>query len=87
MGREFSYPEELRKVAVAWFRAASGKRTYAAVAAELGMTGETLRTWARRTAPAHVRAPRGRCRPDSGWELARLQAEKEWLLKAEKAVE
>lgn len=42
--RQSPYPEEFRRDAVALYRAGGGKRTYAAVAAELGITGETLRT-------------------------------------------
>ena len=48
MGRESPYPEEFRKDAVALYRAAGGKRTYAAVAADLGITAESLRTWVRK---------------------------------------
>ncbi len=40
MGRKSPYPEEFRKDAVALYRAATGKRTYAAVAADLGITTE-----------------------------------------------
>ncbi len=32
---------------MALYRAAGGKRTYAAVAADVGVTGETLRSWVR----------------------------------------
>ncbi len=39
------YPEEFRKDAVALYRGAAGNRTYAAVAADLGITAESLRTW------------------------------------------
>lgn len=38
VGRQSLYPEEFRKDAVALYRAADGKRTYAAVAADLGIT-------------------------------------------------
>jgi hypothetical protein len=48
VGRQSPYPEEFRKDAVALHRVAGGKRTYAAVAAELGITGETLRMWVRK---------------------------------------
>ncbi|WP_438309472.1 transposase [Streptomyces sp. HUAS TT3] len=48
MGRKSPYPEEFRKDAVALFRAAAGKRTYAQVAADLGITAESLRTWVRK---------------------------------------
>lgn len=43
------YPEEFRRDAVALYRAADGTRTYATVAADLGISGETLRTWSVRT--------------------------------------
>ncbi len=43
MGRKSPYPEEFRKDAVALYRAAAGKRTYSAVAADLGITAESLR--------------------------------------------
>ncbi|GGU93295.1 hypothetical protein GCM10010260_30230 [Streptomyces filipinensis] len=39
MGRKSPYPEEFRKDAVALYRAAAGKRTYAAVTADLGIRG------------------------------------------------
>ncbi|BAH55537.1 putative transposase (plasmid) [Rhodococcus opacus B4] len=48
MGRQSLYTEEFRKDAVALYRAADGKRTYAAVAADVGVSGETLRTWVRK---------------------------------------
>jgi hypothetical protein len=48
VGRQSLYTEEFRKDAVALYRAADGKRTYAAVAADVGVSGETLRTWVRR---------------------------------------
>lgn len=48
MGRQPLYPEDFRKDAVALYRAADGKRTYAAVAADLGISGETLRMWVRK---------------------------------------
>ncbi|GHI10083.1 hypothetical protein Scel_84040 [Streptomyces cellostaticus] len=54
VGRQSPYPEEFRKDAVALYRAAGGKRTYAAVAAELGITGETLRTWVRKDTAQHT---------------------------------
>ncbi len=71
-------PEEFRKDAVALYRAAAGKRTYAAVAADLGITAESLRTWVRKD---EARAALGK--HDVGGseseELARLlKAEKEW---------
>ncbi|MFB7594979.1 transposase [Streptomyces sp. NPDC056160] len=47
MGRRSPYPLEFRNDAVALWRAADGKRTYASVAADVGATGETLRSWLR----------------------------------------
>ncbi|WP_330434389.1 MULTISPECIES: transposase [unclassified Streptomyces] len=47
MGGRSPYPEEFRKGAVALYRAAARKRTYAAVAEDLGITAESLRTWVR----------------------------------------
>ncbi|MGW5442837.1 transposase [Streptomyces asiaticus] len=47
MGRKSPYPVEFRNDAVALYRAAGGKRTYAAVAADVGVTGEALRSWVR----------------------------------------
>ncbi len=82
MGRKSPYPEEFRKDAVALYRAAAGKRTYAAVAADLGITAESLRTWVRK---AEAEAVPG-CRAAGGSEaeeLARLRAENARLLKAE----
>ncbi|MEW2079672.1 IS3 family transposase [Streptomyces sp. NPDC012403] len=85
MGRKSPYPEEFRKDAVALYRAAAGKRTYAAVAADLGITAESLRTWVRK---AEAEAVPG-CRAAGGSEaeeLARLRAENARLLKAEPGV-
>ncbi|MGJ3561941.1 hypothetical protein ACR6C2_42140 [Streptomyces sp. INA 01156] len=48
MGRKSPYPEEFGQDAVALHRAAGGKRTYPAVAADLGITAELLRTWLRK---------------------------------------
>lgn len=83
MGRTSPYPEEFRKDAVALYRAAAGTRTYAAVAADLGVTAESLRTWVRKdesqAVPAHRDAGVGETE-----ELARLRAENARLLKAEK---
>ncbi|MFD0228131.1 IS3 family transposase [Streptomyces hirsutus] len=86
MGRKSPYPEEFRKDAVALYRAANGKRTYAAVAADLGITAESLRTWVRKenesqTVPEHRDAG-----VSEAGELARLRAENARLLKAEKGV-
>lgn len=83
MGRKSPYPEELRKDAVALYRAAAGKRTYAAVAADLGITAESLRTWVRKDEAQA--APGSR---DDGVgaadDPARLRTENARLLKAEK---
>lgn len=80
MGRKSPYPEEFRRDAVALHRAAAGKRTYASVTADLGITAESLRTWVRKDDAQAV--PEGR---DGGAsaaeELARLlKAEQEWQL-------
>ena len=48
MGRQSQYTEEFRRDAVALYRAGGGTRTYAAVASDLGISGETLRTWVRK---------------------------------------
>ncbi|MFD6045935.1 IS3 family transposase [Streptomyces koyangensis] len=85
MGRQSPYPEEFRRDAVALYRAGGGKRTYAAVAAELGITGETLRTWVRKDTGANAPDARGGSGPEGQTsELARLRAENARLLKAEK---
>ncbi|MFI2741088.1 IS3 family transposase, partial [Streptomyces sp. NPDC018711] len=85
MGRKSPYPEEFRRDAVALYRAAAGKRTYAAVAADLGITAESLRTWVRKDEAQAV--PEGRDGSVSGAEeLARLRAENARLLKAEPGV-
>lgn len=80
--RKSPYPEEFRKDAVALYRAAAGKRTYAAMAADLGITAESLRTWVRKDDSQAVPGRR-----DAGGseaeEPARLRAENARLLKAE----
>ncbi|WP_261994863.1 transposase, partial [Streptomyces sp. ME109] len=77
MGRKSPYPEEFRNDAVALYRSAGGKRTYAAVAADVGVTGETLRSWVRQ-ADEHAGRDHG-CGEQSvegrEEELARLRAE------------
>ena len=76
MGRQSPYSEEFRRDAVALYRAAGGRRTYPQVAAELGVTAESLRTWVRKAdgeGPA-VAVDRGM------GELARLRAENARLL-------
>ncbi|MBT2546570.1 transposase, partial [Streptomyces sp. ISL-44] len=82
MGRKSPYPEEFRKDAVALFRAAAGKRTYAAVAADLGITAESLRTWVRKDEAQATPAGRDGS-VSAAEELARLRAENARLLKAE----
>jgi len=82
MGGKSPYPEEFRKDAVALYRAAAGKRTYAAVAAGLGITAQSLRTWVRKDEAQAV--PEGRDGSVSAAEeLARLRTENARLLKAE----
>jgi transposase len=77
VGRKSPYPAEFRNDAVALYRAAGGKRTYAAVAADVGVTGETLRSWVRQ---AGEHAGRGHSHGEQNAEsqneeLARLRAE------------
>lgn len=86
VGRKSPYPEEFRNDAVALYRAAGGERTYAAVAADVGVTGETLRS---RVSQADEYASRDRSRSDQtgasrGEELTRLRAEIGRLRNAEK---
>lgn len=86
VGRRSPYPAEFRNDAVALYRATGGKRTYAAVAADVGVTGETLRSWVRQ---ADELAGRSHSRGDEAVEsqddeLARLRAENGRLRKAEK---
>lgn len=80
--RKSPYPEEFRKNTVALCRAAAGKRTYAAVAADLGITEEPLRTWVRKD-EAQAVPGRGDADGSEVEELARLRAENARLLKAE----
>lgn len=79
MGRKSPYPEEFRKDAVALYRGAAGKRTYAVVAADLGITAQSLRTWVRKDETQA--APEGSV--SAAEELARLRVENARLLKAE----
>jgi transposase len=86
VGRKSPYPAEFRNDAVALYRAAGGKRTYAAVAADVGVTGETLRGWVRQ---AGGHAGRGHSHGEQNAEsqneeLARLRAENGRLRRAEK---
>lgn len=86
MGRQSLYTEEFRKDAVALYRAADGKRTYASVAADVGISGETLRTWVRKDTSRNTRAAdhanAGAAAETD--ELARLRAENARLRGAEK---
>ncbi|MFJ1931728.1 IS3 family transposase [Kitasatospora sp. NPDC088160] len=80
------YTPEFRADAVALWRASAGRRTMKDVAADLGVTRETLRLWVRAAdgggqAPASGSGPEGHQE-----ELARLRAENARLLKAEKGV-
>ncbi|MFE5512364.1 MULTISPECIES: transposase [unclassified Streptomyces] len=59
VGRRSPYPEEFRQDAVALHLALFGKRTYAAVAADLGIAAEPLRTWVRKDEVQA--APAGTC--------------------------
>ncbi|MCX4850400.1 IS3 family transposase [Streptomyces sp. NBC_00893] len=88
MGRRSPYPEEFRSDAVALYRAAGGKRTYAAVAADVGVTGETLRSWVRQAdeQAGRDRSSDGQAREGRDEELARLRAENGRLRKAEKGM-
>ena len=86
VGRKSPYPAEFRNDAVALYRAAGGKRMYAAVAAGVGVTGETLRSWVRQADEQAGRhhghgEPAGESRDE---EPARLRAENGRLRKAEK---
>ncbi|MEU4878045.1 transposase [Streptomyces sp. NPDC021608] len=89
VGGKSPYPAEFRNDAVALYRAAGGKRTYAAVAAiaaDVGVTGETLRSWVR-LADEHAGRDHGRDERSAESreeELARLRAESGRLRKAEK---
>lgn len=86
VGRRSPYPVEFRNDAVALYRAADGKRTYAAVAADVGVTGETLRGWVCRAdehaGRDHSRGEQSEAGRDE--ELARLRVENGRLRKAEK---
>jgi transposase len=96
VGRKSPYTAEFKKDALALYRAAGGKRTYVAVAADVGISGETLRNWVRaddgRRAGAAGVDSGGRAGGDErDAELARLReenaryakAEKEWQLERE----
>lgn len=86
VGRKSPYPVEFRNDAAALYRAAGGKRTYAAVVADVGVTGETLRSWVRQ-ADEHAGRDHGRedqTEQSRDEELARLRAENGRLRKEEK---
>ncbi|RNL70009.1 hypothetical protein EBF04_00100 [Streptomyces sp. I6] len=77
LGRTSSYPAEFRNDAVALYRAAGGKRRYAAVAVDDGVTGETLPSWGRQ-ADEHAGRAHSQGEQSAGSrdeELARLRAE------------
>nr|WSW63820.1 IS3 family transposase [Streptomyces sp. NBC_00998] len=85
MGRKSPYPEEFRNDAVSLYRAGGGRRTYPAVAADIGVTGETLRSWVRQADGQDGRAEGSRSEPSGvsrDEELARLRAENGRLRKA-----
>ncbi|MGW3955713.1 transposase [Streptomyces sp. NPDC004752] len=86
MGRRSPYPAEFRNDAVALCRVAGGKHTCAAVAADVGVTGGTLRSWVRQ-ADGHAGRDHS-CGEQSAetrdGDLARLRAEIGRLCKAGK---
>jgi transposase len=67
VGRKCPYPEEFRRDAVALYRAAAGKRTYAAVAADFGITAESPRTGSAKTT-------HGPCPDTATWAAARRRS-------------
>ncbi len=79
-GRKSPYPEEFTKDAVELYRAAAGKRTYSAVAADLGIMAESLRTWVRKDDSQAVPGRR-EAGGSEAEEMARLRAENAWPLK------
>jgi len=76
------YTPEFRADAVALWRASAGQRTMKDVAADPGITRETLRLWVR-AADGGSQAPAGGSGEHRD-ELARLRAENARLQKAEK---
>lgn len=79
------YTPEFRADAVALWRASAGQRTMKAVAADLGITRETLRLWVRAAEGGGQAAAGGSGQAGSHEaEVARLRAENARLLKAEK---
>jgi transposase len=86
VGRESPYPAEFRNDAVALYHVAGGKRTYAAIAADVGVSGGTLRSWVRQ---ADGHADRDHCHGEQSAESrdeepGRLHAENGRLRRAEK---
>ncbi|KOS56691.1 transposase [Rhodococcus rhodochrous KG-21] len=86
MGRQSQYTQEFRRDAVALYRAGGGTRTYAAVASDLGISGETLRTWVRKdnNSAQNSAATTGDGSKTAADEFARLRAENARLRSAEK---
>ncbi|PBC69674.1 transposase [Streptomyces sp. TLI_235] len=83
MGRPSKYSDEFRRDAVALYRASEGRRTFAAVAREIGVNHETLRNWVR-AADAEPTATEQALSADERAELARLRkAEREWQVEKE----
>ncbi|WP_371503066.1 transposase [Kitasatospora sp. NBC_00374] len=77
MGRPSKYSDEFRRDAVALYRSSEGRRTFAAVAKEIGVNHETLRNWVR-AADAEPAAAGPALNADERAELARLRrAERE----------
>ncbi|WP_111581400.1 MULTISPECIES: transposase [unclassified Streptomyces] len=74
VGRKSPYLEEFTKDAVPLYRAAAGKRTYSAVAADLGIMAESVRTWVRKDDSQAVPGRR-EAGGSEAEEMARLRAE------------
>lgn len=71
MGRPSKYSDEFCRDAVALYRASEGRRTFAAVAKEIGVNHETLRNWVR-AADAEPASTGQALNADERAELARL---------------
>ncbi|BFV61195.1 transposase [Kitasatospora sp. CMC57] len=83
MGRPSKYSEEFRRDAVAVYRSSEGRRTFTAVAKEIGVNHETLRNWVR-AADAGTAVPGPVLGDDERAELVRLRrAEREWQAERE----
>lgn len=83
MGRPSKYSDEFRRDAVALYRAAEGRRTFAAVAKEIGVNHETLRNWVR-AADAGPASTGQALNTEERAELVRLRkAEREWQAEKE----